>query len=64
MSTLENLTAGEKRGAPKHRTPVQLGVSRELYERFQQFAASQGLNLAAWLRTLALREMRRRKSSG
>jgi hypothetical protein len=57
---LQTLTAEEKR-ARKHRTPVQLGVTPELYDRFRRKAASEGLNLAAWLRHLALRELRRRK---
>ncbi len=59
--TTETQTQAEKR-APKHRTPVQLGVSRELYTRLRRRAREDGLPLAAWLRHLALKELRRRKS--
>jgi hypothetical protein len=54
--------AQEKR-TPKHRTPVQLGVSLELYTRLRRCAREDCLPLAAWLRQLAIKELRRRKSA-
>jgi hypothetical protein len=51
----------EKR-TPKHRTPVQLGVSLGVYKLLGQRAREEGLPLATWLRRLALRELRRKPS--
>jgi hypothetical protein len=56
--TRETQQAGKT--AQKHRTPVQLGVTREVYNRLRQRAAQDGLPLATWLRQLAIRELRRR----
>jgi hypothetical protein len=49
----------EKR-TPKHRTPVQLGVSLGIYKRLRERATAEGLPLAAWLRRLALKELSRK----
>jgi hypothetical protein len=57
----ETQTQAEKR-APKHRTPVQLGVSLSLYKHLRRRAREDGLPLAAWLRQLAIKELRRRRS--
>jgi hypothetical protein len=49
----------EKR-TPKHRTPVQIGVSLQIYKLLRERATAEGLPLAAWLRRLALKELSRK----
>jgi len=50
--------AAEKR----YRSPVQLGVTPQVFKRLRQRAREEGLSLATWLRLLAIRELRRKKA--
>jgi hypothetical protein len=46
----------------RYRAPVQLGVTPKVFKRLRQRAREEGLSLAAWIRLLAIRELRRKKA--
>jgi len=59
--TTDAPTQAAEKGQEKrtYRTPVQLGVTREIHKRLRQRAREEGLPLVTWLRRLAMRELRR-----
>jgi hypothetical protein len=46
----------------RYRSPVQLGVTPRVFKRLRQRAHEEGLSLAAWVRLLVIRELRRKKA--